>query len=146
MEQQTEPVKAIWMYADLEISPIGTASRLAEPMQGVPVLTRTLNRLLKVTEFDVIVVFCPESQADDIKHLIPASDRIMVQPLTQPVKSLAAKYRKWSLSSWRGGLGELTCFDEDKITREMIQFAAKNNQSVFINCPAAAPLIDPVFN
>ena len=53
---------AALLYADLHTAPIGTASRLATPLCGIPVLTRTLSRLRRCTTLKHIVVVCPADQ------------------------------------------------------------------------------------
>ncbi len=140
---EIQPKKAIWLYADLEESAIGTRSRLADELCGIAVLTRTVERLLKVTEFDLVTIFCPADQQGRVKSFVPDSDRIIVHGLSDSVKSLAIKYRRWALESWRGGLGELCQFDENRVSREMIQFGIENKHHVIMVCPADAPLIDP---
>ena len=143
MDNTIKPTTAIWLYADLETSAIGTRSRLADELCGKAVLTRTVERLLRVTSYEWIVVFCPIQQQETVISLLPNNSRIMVKSLSQPVESNAINHRKWSLESWRGGLAEMTQFDELKLTREMIQFGIENKHNVIMVCPASSPVIDP---
>ena len=58
------------MYADLERSTLGTRSRVAEEIAGEAVLRRTVGRLEGAKRLDEIVVFCPESQREDVRALL----------------------------------------------------------------------------
>ena len=136
---------AIWIYADLDVSPLGTQSRLAKELNGSPVLSRTVNQLCKTSEFDAIVIFCPEKDKTQVEKIIQSEDsRIQVVSISSPVKSKFIKLRKWSIESWRGGLGEYTQFDEDAVSTEMVQYGIENSHNVIMVCPAAAAVIDPV--
>ncbi len=136
--------KAIWIYADLEVSPIGTRSRLSDELAGKPVLKRTIDQLCKTTEFDVITVFCQNASKDEVITLINTTDeKVEVVGINSPVKSKYIKYRKWSIECWRGGVGEYTQFDEDAVSPEMVNYGIDSKHNVVMICPAASVLIDP---
>ena len=136
--------KAIWIYADLEVSPIGTRSRLSDELAGVAVLSRTVTQLCKTTEFDAIVIFCPSDQKDKVESLIDITDSMVaVVGLTNPVRSKYIKYRKWAIESWRGGIGEFSQFDEDSVSPEMVNYGIEHKHDVVMICSASSVVIDP---
>ncbi|MBN2843704.1 MAG: SPASM domain-containing protein [Sedimentisphaerales bacterium] len=138
-----EAKKAIWIWADLKRSVIGTISRMGDDLAGVAVLTRTVSRALQAGDcIDEITVFCPSAQLEAVQGLLPVDNKIKTHPLQKPLNNGAAKFRKWSLPSWRGGLGEMTWFDELRVSREMIQFGIENKHHVVMVLPGDAPLLD----
>ena len=138
------PKTAIWIYADLETSPIGTRSRLADDLAGKPVLTRTVNQLSKTKEFDAIVVFCVQADKSKVESLVAGCDqRVEVVGVDNQVKSKYIKLRKWALECWRGGIGEFTQFDEDTVSAEMVNYGIAHKHNVVMVCSAASAVIDP---
>jgi len=47
--------------ANLEVTPLGTRSRLAQPLDGVPILRRTVDRVLRSKRLEGVAVLVPKS-------------------------------------------------------------------------------------
>lgn len=132
--------------ADLNISPIGTASRLADEIGGTPVLTRTLRRVGSASKLDRIVVASPADQHERVRDLIDVENVDVVKFEGPEFPSLAVVRiaRKWSLHSWRGGIGN-SCFFDEHIHPSLCHAIAGQLGAQTVVCVAAeAPLIDPV--
>ncbi len=100
--------------ADLENTPLGTRSRLADALAGAPLLRRTVDRLSRCASLQGIVVACPESQRERVVELLDGTpaDVIGRDAEPPPYRGLVQVARKWSLDAWRGGLGGSTFLDE----------------------------------
>ena len=101
-------------YADFTTTPIGTKSRLAEPLMGKPVIQHTIEAALKIESVSDVFVMVPTDQHELCQQTLkdmPVSICKVIAPSTNWEKILRAG-RKWSLQSWRGGLGSTTYFDE----------------------------------
>jgi spiro-SPASM protein len=134
---------------DLTTSTIGTRSRAADPIHGIPVLTRTLQKLAQADKLQHIYLICPSDQIKNSTQLVPTdlSNRVTVQPRkieNAPMRQLITVARKWSLESWRGGIGGTTCMDEYTRSDELALLAKQHNAEMLFNAPATAPLIDPI--
>ncbi len=86
--------------------------------RGKTVLWHTLNRVAQVKGIKQVVVIFPESQ--EIQSLLDGDDfqgRLTLMPLPQEMmfdqlQSKRQVARKWAMTSWRGGLGGMSCYDE----------------------------------
>ena len=52
------------IQADLEVTPIGTRSRLAQELGGKTILQRTIERVRHVKHVDTVYVLCPNAQLE----------------------------------------------------------------------------------
>jgi len=133
------------LIVDLDKSPIGTASRLAEPVAGAPVLRRTVDRLQRCRNLSDIVITAPPHQCDRVRAILAGTNAV-VEPTdtpTPPYQRLVAVARKWSLDSWRGGLGGSAFFDEHTNTAVHTALARQHSaDAVAVAAPGSA-LIDP---
>ena len=133
------------MQADLKTSPLGTASRLSEDLCGVPVLTRTVRRAHAARRLDTLVVVCPEEQYEQVCALVDA-DGVEVRKFdgSDYVAAKAVRVaRKWSIESWRGGMGNSCFFDEHTHPALCLTIAAQTGADAIVSIAAGAPLIDP---
>ncbi len=103
---------------DLRQTPLGLPSLLLHRVAGQSILQRTLMRVAQVDAIESIVLVHPVGQA-------PLSS-LDLDLIDKPVRTFACETpshtdtqqrsrlagRKWSLHSWRGGLGSATCYDE----------------------------------
>jgi spiro-SPASM protein len=131
--------------ADLEKTPLGTRSRLADPLEGVPVLRRTVRQLAQVSRLSGITVVGPPDQVDSIAALLAQTPaRVRPRNIAEPgFRKLVRTARKWSLDGWRGGLGGSTALDEyidPELCRQVGQ--AESADAVAVAPPGAA-LLDP---
>jgi len=142
MTGERKRIHAGIIYADCERSALGTRSRVAKDLAGKKVLRRTVERLSRAKRLDEIAVFCPAGQVDIIGALIKETGAVVVG-LQQPVGiSARITRRKWALTSWRGGIGEATQFDEQMFTGEMLaRMRDRGYYSVF-SVPAEAVVLD----
>lgn len=146
------------IMVDLESSPLGTRSRLADDLHGVPVLRRTVDRIARAKRIDAIVLLTTPDQADRVTMLLsgklngdsgardPCASRILVEPMRippAPYAELIRAGRWWSLDGWRGGPGALTVFDEDMNSAMLAAVAKRHEADVMVVMPAAAALVDP---
>ncbi|HUN81900.1 MAG TPA: hypothetical protein VMV81_10370, partial [Phycisphaerae bacterium] len=132
--------------ADLGQSPLGGRSRLAEPVAGVPVLRRTIDRVEKSERLASIHILVPADQVERVQDLV-AGLNVKIEPhraQPAPYKELVCSGRWWGLDSWRGGVGGLTVFDEDMDVELLAALAAQEKADAVMSIPAAAALIDPV--
>lgn len=131
--------------ADLEMTPLGTRSRLADELCGVALLRRTISQLAACRGLDALLVFCPEAQRHRVAQLLaglPAQVRARQLP-PPPYRGLVRVARKWSLDGWRGGLGGSTALDE-YVDPALAALAAQAEQAdgVAVFAPGGA-LLDP---
>jgi len=131
--------------ADLETSDIGTRSRLADELGGVPILRRTVDRLSRVRSVSTIYVLCPAGQAERCRRLLEGT-RAVVREFAftpSPWRSLVRSARKWSLDGWRGGIGGTTYFDEFTDLALLCSLVSAEKADAVLSIPAAAPLLAP---
>lgn len=130
---------------DLKLSPLGTASRLADDLAGTSVLGRTLDRLGRCTKLASIHVVTGTEQRDAVAELV--GDRnveIEAHEYGPPTwQEAVGRGRKWSLDSWRGGIGGLCAFDESCNAGVLSALTKREQADAVASVPAAAALIDP---
>ena len=135
--------------ADLDISPIGTRSRLGDELRGEPVLARTVRRILGARSIEKLFVLCPSAdQASACAALMPSEvdGRVEVRETrvkSRPYAALVRTARKWSLDGWRGGLGGTCVMDEHTRSDELALLAHEQAADAVFCAPAASPLLDP---
>jgi hypothetical protein len=134
------------IQADLEVTPLGTRSRLADELNGVPFLRRTVERVCAVPGLSGIYVLTPDNQAARCRTLL-AGTVAVVQPMNAdppPWAALIRASRKWSLDGWRGGVGGSTVFDEYTDCRliDGVLSHAEIEADAVLSVPPAAPLFD----
>ena len=66
------------VQADLEVTPIGTRSRLAEELEGVTILRRTVERVRQAQAVEAVYVLCPAPQLGRCQSLL-AETGVVVQ-------------------------------------------------------------------
>ena len=129
---------------DMERSPIGTRSRLADDLLGRPVLRRTVERVARTETLADLYVLCPANQAAKVRPLLEGLDVKLethdVGPA--PYHALVRASRVWGLSGWRGGVGSLCVFDEDFHAPLLDALAKRTGADALVSIPAAAPVID----
>jgi len=133
------------IMADLERSPLGTASRLAAPLCGAPVLRRTVERAIQATRINGVIVICPSPQRSAIGDVLAG---LPVEIATfdgapAPYAALVQAGRAWGLHGWRGGIGGLCAFDEDIHVPVLAACAGRAGLDAVACVPAHAALIPP---
>lgn len=130
---------------DLEHSPLGTRSRLADDLLGEPVLRRTVQRVLRSPRIAQVFVLAPAAQAARVAELLTGL-AISIVPHDgnlPPHAALVRAGRVWGLDGWRGGIGGLCVFDEDINVPLAAAVAEKAAADGVASIPAAAAVIDP---
>ncbi len=126
--------------ADLDTTPLGTRSRLADELCGVPVLRRTVQRVTRCEQIDAVIVTCPPAQHGRCAALL-AGLPVRVQAVdaeTPPWRTLVTSARKWALDGWRGGIGGTTCFDEYVDARVLAGLLGEiDARALFVVAPGA---------
>ena len=133
--------------ADLDTTPLGTASRQAQELHGVPVLRRTLERVCRAKRPDAVVLTCPPDQMQRCQTL--AGDLPVTVfgsgDGTPPYRRLIRTARKWALDGWRGGMGGAASLDEYCPFRLLAGPAKKLEAEAVWACSGAAAVVDPAF-
>lgn len=130
---------------DLERSPLGTASRLADDLCGTPVLRRTLGRMARCRRVDAVHVIVPAEQRARAARLVDGLPvRIESHNAGRPAwQALTSAARKWSLDGWRGGIAGACWFDEQLHASVLAALGTRENADAVVVVPAAAALVDP---
>ena len=130
---------------DLKETPLGTASRFAQEIAGQSVLARTITQVAAARRLDGVFVICPadqEAQCGQLLTGLPAELRIHSAG-RPPYGPLVRAARKWSLDSWRGGIGGAGVVDEYVHTAVLGALGAQERADVVVAIPGPCPLIDP---
>lgn len=132
------------IMVNLDESPLGTRSRLADSLSGVPILRRTVQRAVMSPEIDRLHVVVPQAQAGRVGDLLAGLPVEVETHAAGPSahQSLTRAGRWWGLDSWRGGAGAFCAFDEDFHAPVLAALAKKTNADAIVTIPAAAPLFD----
>lgn len=133
------------IQADLDTTPLGTASRLADELAGTPILRRTVERVCLAEHVDEIYVLCPSTQYERCSALLKGTRAILRRYDVDPPSwaALVRASRKWSLDGWRGGIGGTTYFDEFVDGRLLDGLLQAQPAELVLAVPPAAPLLDP---
>ncbi|MCH7924702.1 MAG: hypothetical protein IIC51_04130, partial [Planctomycetes bacterium] len=133
------------LQADLERTPLGTRSRLADELCGIPVLRRTVERVQAIRHVEKVFVMCPEAQQDRCARLLDgtAAQMLAVRADPPPWATLVQAARKWSLDGWRGGIGGATFFDEFIDCRVLAGLLQSVDSDLVLAVPPAGALFDP---
>jgi hypothetical protein len=132
------------LEADLEKTPLGTPSRLADALEGRAVLRRTVERVQAAKRVFRTVVACPTYQLAEVNRLINGTRAAVVglDGGPPPWRGLVQTARKWSLDGWRGGIGGATVFDEYTDCRILAGILAVQDGDAVLSIPPASPFFD----
>ncbi len=132
---------------DLKRSRLGLASHVADRIGGRTVLSHTVQRLARVDQVAAIVLLHPQDQrpeellgGDCAKPVVNWSDP---GGLMDPSVGTRISARKWALSSWRGGLGGATCYDELLPAAPLAASMAEHDADAALIVGGDWPLVDP---
>lgn len=135
---------AALLPVDLSRGPLGTRCRLADELNGVPVLRRTIARLRACRSLSSIVVISPPDQRDALRALVGDAADVETSPhWIAPHREICRASRLWSPDAWRGGIGGLSWFDEDAAPAAWAELAARLKLEAVAVVPAAAALVAP---
>lgn len=129
---------------DLERSPLGTRSRLADDLLGKTILRRTVERASLSTESARLHLVVPSGQAGRVRELVSGLPcEIETHTAGPPAhQTLVRGGRFWGLDSWRGGAGGFSVFDEDFHAPVLQALLRKTGADAVATIPAAAALFD----
>lgn len=132
------------LEADLETTPLGTRSRLADALDGRTVLRRTVEQVLAAKRIAQTVVTCPTIQRAEVDALINGTRAgvVALDGGLPPWRGLVQTARKWSLEGWRGGIGGATVFDEYTDCRVLAEILALQEFDAALSVPPACPFFD----
>lgn len=133
------------LEVDLVRTPLGTRSRLSDPMHGRPLLVRTLERIAQAKRLAECHIVCPDDQAGRCQSLLEGvAVRIHGhQSSPPPYRELTRVGRKWSLDAWRGGIGGVCAVDEYTHCPLFAGLATQVGADAVWTAPPASPLVDP---
>ncbi|MFQ5414488.1 MAG: radical SAM protein, partial [Phycisphaerae bacterium] len=133
------------IQADLDTTPLGTRSRLADGWDGTSWLRRTVDRVARVRNLRGVFVLCPGDQHDRCAALLDGTGALVRshEPYVAPWRSLVQAARKWSLDGWRGGIGGTTSFDEYCDCPAVSGLLNAVGADAVLSIPPAAPFFDP---
>ena len=133
------------LEVDLVRTPLGTRSRLSDPLHGRPLLLRTLERIARAERVAECHIVCPDDQLGRCESLL-AGVAVRIhghQSGPPPYRELTRVGRKWSLDSWRGGIGGVCCVDEYTHCQLFAHLAGQVGADAVWTVPPASPLVDP---
>ncbi len=132
------------ILADLARSPIGTRSRLAEPLAGVPVLRRTVMRTLEVRGIESVHLLARPAEVAAVRQLLAGLPSLVHECNLPPAphEELVAVARKWSLDNWRGGIASACSFDESFHAAALQAAARAAGAEAVMAVPAHAALLN----
>lgn len=145
-----KPPRRVWavIAADPAIGGLGAARRLSTPIAGVNALARTVGRLLRAEGLTGVAVLASDAaSARDLLGELADDRRVRVleadlAELSQRREGVRAG-RLWSRACWRGGLGNLTAWDEAFAPRATADALARLDADAAVVVGADWPLIDP---
>lgn len=143
MISQNNNKKAAVLYADLEKGPLGLRSRVSDRLGGHSILHRTLTRLQRVKLLDDVFIYCPTEQINTVGQLSKGTNAVVQGITGLNMDESVIRKRKWAISSWRGGLGGATHFDEQPVSQEIVQHLSDNDIQIVLTVPAEAIFIEP---
>ena len=133
---------------DLNTSRLGLPSLVGRQLAGRPVLAHTVSRLASIEHVDAVVVLHPPGQ--DPSALLGGLSLPKPVHYCETPSGWADEYtpmeiaaRKWSLSSWRGGLGGATCYDELLPASALAYAMEQVGSDVALIAGGDWPLVDP---
>ena len=131
--------------ADLDTTPLGTASRAAERVGDDTVLGRTVRRLSRSKRLQCVYVLVPPDQYARACALLEGTPAVVRQHEAglAPYGRLVRVARKWSLDGWRGGIGGASAMDEYTHPRPLAGLARQESADAVLCVPPACPLVDP---
>ena len=132
------------VLVDADRGGLGLRSRGLDVLAGRSVLRRTVERLAGVDELDEIVVFCPAEQVENVAQEVRGTAAVVEGLAEKAGPDPYVRRRKWSLASWRGGIGEATVFDEQQFTGEMVAKLKGRGVGHVLSVGAEAVFVDPV--
>ncbi len=130
------------IIANLERGTLGLRSRQADDLAGKPVLRRTVERFSRVKGLDEVIVFAPIAQAGKVSNILAGLAVEVVGLRDEFGISPAVRWRKWSLHSWRGGIGEAMYFDEQMFSKEIVEHLQGRDAYSIVWVAAEAVLLD----
>src|SRR5688572_19742140 len=134
-----------YIPTDLDHSRLGLPSLFARHVGGKSVLQRTIDRVARIKGVDKIVLAHPTGQ--DPRPLLDSKQSVELladaQSLRDPHWASRTAGRKWSLASWRGGLGGMTCYDELLPAAPILEALKTHNADAALLVGADWLLVDP---
>lgn len=130
---------------DLDESPMGTRSRLADAIAGKPVLRRTVERVLRASRINAVHILSPVSQSSRVAELIDGLDcRLETHAVGAPgYARLVRAGRVWGMDGWRGGIGTVCAFDEDINISLIDALVRRETADAAISIAGGGCLVDP---
>ena len=127
---------------------LGIRRSVAEPFAGRPVIQQTLERLGAAHELDSIILIVPDGF--EIDALIDTGrigrpvhiHRCDGSPYG-PEQAAIAAARRWSVSSWRGGIAGMSIYDEVLCPALMSRVMRERGLTAALVAGPDWPLIDP---
>ena len=142
--KKKEPILTA-IEVDLETGRLGLAGGAERLLDGRPVLYHTVSRLLHVPGIHTVFLITSEKQAPRIRPLVeglPVRFFICDEP-DIPGRERLRRARRWSLSSWRGGLASAYFACEAGRPAALSALLRRYKRPFVLLAPAEAPLLCP---
>jgi hypothetical protein len=138
---------------DLNRTPLGLPARVARalPAGGPCVLAHSVRRMAAVPNIAAVVLVHPADQ-DPVsllggqKFARPVVSFPVPPGMVDPYQAYRIAARKWALTSWRGGLGGMTCYDELLPAGPLAAALAEHKADAALLAGADWALVDPVLS
>ncbi len=136
------------IMCDLDRAPLGGRSRLLADFHGRPLLHHTVAAACAAPSIAQVTLLCPEAQAQWLRNSIqdvawPRPVDVLPVASRSPGHRAAEVGRCWNMTSWRGGAGDWTVFDEDYHPQGVKLAATLHSAAHVLTLPAHAALADP---
>lgn len=138
----------ICLPVDLRENQFGLPSRLADQIDGAPVLYHTVSRLTLSDDYRVVCLFRKdgeEGQVERAREMLAGLDCEFFETSAADAanREFLVRGRLWSLDSWRGGMGWTTYWDEAGSPAALAEAAARFDADAVGLMTPDSPLADP---
>ncbi|MBI4612199.1 MAG: radical SAM protein [Planctomycetes bacterium] len=128
---------------DLKTGALGLPSVAREDLGGRPVFRRVVENLLAFARIDSVAILCPPEARGELAPMLEGLSVTFHQRAPDhPYRPMWRRGRKWALSSWRGGLGNVSVFDEWGLPRDYRRVLGETGARIVVKPCTLNPLLD----
>lgn len=146
MSGQSPRVAALVIVDPVE-NGLGLPSRFDRQLGPMTVLDWLVQRLNQARHVNAIVLISPDGQPGPSLDPRVSAEKVTCLSASGPLRpadhGARVAARKWAPAAWRGGLGGLTCYDEQLHAELMVEALDAVEASAGLIVSADWPLVDP---